>query len=376
MRLAFLYRRLAREGGTEADLYRTTGGLADRGHDVHLFCGDFRTPPPPGVHTHRVPLLRAGRVARLLSFAWAAPRAASQRAPWDVVIGFGRTARQDLIRCGGGTHLAYLETMRQSGARRPGLGPYHRAVLALEAAQYRPGRFRRVLAVSCRVRDEIVGGYRVASERVQVAYNGVDLQRFCPEQRAALGPSVRRDLGVPPDVRVVLAVGSGFRRKGVDALLRLWEEGAPADAWLVVVGDDERLSAYQRRAKQGSLRGRVMLAGPRAAVEQFYAAADAVVVPSLQEAFGNVVLEALAAGLPVVTSRRVGASELLTGPLADLMLDDPSDTDALRSRLTIALGPHRAELARSARQIAERYPWTEHFAQLEALLQATASATA
>jgi len=374
MRLAFLYRRLAREGGTEADLYRTTGGLAERGHEVHLFCGDFWTPPPPGVRPHPVRLLRAGRVARLLSFAWAAPRAAAREGPWDVVVGFGRTARQDLVRCGGGTHRAYLETMRRSGARRRGLGPYHRAVLALEAAQYRPGNFRRVLAVSRRVGEEIVAGYGVAMERVRVAYNGVDLQRFSPGQRTALGPSARRELGVPPDARLVLAVGSGFRRKGIDVLLRLWEEGAPAGAWLVVVGNDERLAAYRRKANQPSLRGRVVLAGPRPAAEQFYAAADAVVVPSLQEAFGNVVLEALAAGLPVVTSRRVGAGELLTGPLQELMVDDPSDTDALRKRLNVALGPDGAELSRAARQIAERHPWSEHFAQLEALLDATASA--
>ena len=62
MRLAFLHRRLGREGGTEADLYRTVSGLAERGHDVHLFCADVRAPAPPGVNVHRLRVVRAGAV--------------------------------------------------------------------------------------------------------------------------------------------------------------------------------------------------------------------------------------------------------------------------------------------------------------------------
>lgn len=375
MRLAFLYRRLGGAGGTEGDLYRTTAALAARGHDVHLFCAEPRAAPPPGVRLHRVRIVRAGRVVRLLSFAWAAPRAAARVGGWDVVVGFGRTPRQDLVRCGGGTHRAYLDSMRASGARGRSLGPYHRAVLALEAAQYRAGNFRRILAVSRRVRDEIASGYRVGAECIRVVYNGVDLQRFAPTHRPTLGAATRRDLGIPSDAPTVLAVGSGFRRKGVDALLRLWKQGPPAAACLVVVGSDERLPAYRRLARQPELQGRVIVAGPQPQIERYYAAADAVVVPSLQEAFGNVVLEALAAGVPVVTSARVGAAELLTGALRDLMVDDPCDILALRNRLETALGTHRDELCRAARGIAECYPWGQHFAEIETLLEETATAS-
>jgi UDP-glucose:(heptosyl)LPS alpha-1,3-glucosyltransferase len=374
MRLAFTYRRLAREGGTEADLYRTVAELAARRHEVHVFCGEIRCAPPRGVHVHRVRTVHAGRVARLLSFAWLAPRAVARSGRWDVVAGFGRTVRQDLVRCGGGTHRAYLETMRRSGARRRGLGLYHRAILALEAAQYRPGNFRRALAVSSRVRDEIVLGYGVAGDRVRVVYNGVDLARFHPRARAEIGPAVRQHLGLPAGEPVVLSVGSGFRRKGVDTLLRLWSDGPPADAHLVIVGGDERLGAYQRAAGAPALRHRVHVVGPQSAVEDFYAAADAVVVASLQEAFGNVVLESLAAGLPVVTSSRVGAAELLTGSLQDLVVDDPLDGAALRARLELALGPRGDELAAAARSLAERRPWAAHVADLEALLEETARA--
>ena len=374
MRLAFLYRRLASEGGTEGDLYRTVAELARRGHDVHVFCADVRTTAPPGVSARRVPVVHAGRLARLLSFAWVAPRMAAIAGPWDVVVGFGRTSRQDLIRCGGGTHRAYLDTMRASGARGSRLGPYHRAVLALEARQYRPGNFRRALAVSGRVKKEIVSGYSVPPELIRISYNGVDSVRFDVTRRPVLGQAVRGRFGLPADARLVLSVGSGFRRKGVDTLMRLWSDDPPTDAWLMVVGADERIGAYRRAATRPPLSRRVVLTGPQASVEEFYAAADAVVVASLQEAFGNVVLEALAAGLPVVTSTRVGAAELLTGCLRDLLVDDPRDVEALRGRLRLALGTRWGDFSREARRVAEERPWSEHFVEFESLLEETAAA--
>jgi UDP-glucose:(heptosyl)LPS alpha-1,3-glucosyltransferase len=263
--------------------------------------------------------------------------------------------------------------MRRFGARGAGLGAYHRAVLWLEAQQFRPERHRFVVAVSRRVGEEVQRGYGVAPERIRVLYNGVDLERFAPTRGAALRGETRRRLGIAPEAPVVVAVGSGFRRKGVDGLLEIWREEPPAGAHLVVVGGDERLAAYSRMTRNGALGGRVRFVGPQTAVEDFYAAADVAVVASLQEAFGNVVLEALACGLPVVTSEQVGAAELLGGTLRDLVIGRPDDVAALRERLVAALGPGRDERARLARQAAEAHPWSAHFAALERLLEETAA---
>jgi UDP-glucose:(heptosyl)LPS alpha-1,3-glucosyltransferase len=360
MRIAFMHRRLW-GGGTEADLCRLAGTLACRGHTVDVFCA-AGTAAVPGVTIRRVPTLPGGRVARLLSFALLAPRVVA-RERWDVVVGFGRTPRQDVVRCGGGTHRTYLARMEAAGLRRQGRGPYHRAILWLERRQFGPGGHRRVLAVSRRVRDEIVADYGVPPGRIAVIYNGVDLDRFHPRHRATLGPPLRRALGIPDGVPICAAIGSGFRRKGFDLLLDVWRAGPPAGAALLLVGDDERLAAYRRTAPAG-----VVVAGRRDDIEAVLAAADVVCVPSRQEAFGNVVLEACAAGVPVVTSRRAGAAELLDGPLASLVLEGPEDREDLRAALTRALGPERGELARAARARAEGLPWETHVARVETLL--------
>src|SRR3989454_12648833 len=149
MRIALMHRRLT-GGGTEADLRRMATGLAARGHDVHVFCAGAAA-DVSGATIRRVPVVRAGRLARLLSFAFAAPRAvAAER--WDVVVGFGRTPRQDIVRVGGGTHRSYLARMEAAGLRGGWRGPYHRAILRLEARAFAPGAYRRGLAASRRAR--------------------------------------------------------------------------------------------------------------------------------------------------------------------------------------------------------------------------------
>jgi len=341
MRVAFMHRQLS-DGGTEADLRRLAAGLAGRGHAVHVFCVR-PSEAPPGVTVRRVRILRGGRLVRLLSFAAAAPRAVS-REPWDVVVGFGRTPRQDVVRVGGGTHRSYLARMAGAGLRSRRLGPYHRAILWLEARQFTPGAYHRVLTVSALSAREIAQDYAVPSDRLAVVYNGVDGERFDPARRAALGPPVRRELGIPPETPLCAAIGSGFQRKGFDLLLALWRRSPPRDARLVLVGDDERLAAWRR-------------------------------LPSRQEAFGNVVLEACAAGVPVVTSRRAGAAELLDGALASLVVDDPEDLDALGHALETALGPEHDSLASAARRRAEALPWDAHVARVESLLQEVAHGT-
>jgi UDP-glucose:(heptosyl)LPS alpha-1,3-glucosyltransferase len=237
MRIAFMHRRLS-GGGTEADLRRMASGLAARGHALHLFVASGDA-PPPGVTVQRVGVVRAGRSARVLSFAVLAPRLVG-RSPFDVVVGFGRTLRQDVIRVGGGTHRRYLATRAAAGRDR-GRGLYQRLVRGLERRMFAPDGHRRVLAVSERVAGEVIRDYAVPRENVRVIYNGVDLERFHPRKRAHDGARLRAALGLG-DRPVCIAIGSGFARKGFDLLLDCWQAGPPAGAALVIVGNDQQLA--------------------------------------------------------------------------------------------------------------------------------------
>ena len=177
---------------------------------------------------------------------------------------------------------------------------------------------------------------------------------------------------IAADVPLCAAIGSGFVRKGFDLLLTLWRRSPPARAVLLLVGDDERLLQWRRQVDDPAFAGRVLVTGPRSDVEAVLAAADVVCVPSRQEAFGNVVLEACAAGVPVVTSRRTGAAELLDGDLARLVIDDAESLDALAAALEEALGSDRGRFGAEGRRLAEALPWDLHLDHVEALLEETA----
>ncbi|MSP38879.1 MAG: glycosyltransferase family 1 protein [Deltaproteobacteria bacterium] len=372
MKIALAHKRLDLKGGTERDLFKTAEGLRDHGHDVHLFCAEYGVAPPAGVTAHRVSVLGIGRTARLWSFARRAPRLIEQSG-CDVVIGFGRLIEQDILRCGGGTHRGFLARLGSEGsaARRlwQKVSLYHRTLLALERRQYAAPRLQAIIAVSTEVKCDILENYPVADERIAVLYNGVDLERFHPAKRRQYGAEVRARWQIPADAPLVLFVGSGFRRKGLDRLLALWSLPEFGKIYLLVVGSDARLASYQARA-EGIAPRRIIFAGRQDDIEKYFAAADVVALPALQEAFGNVVLEALASGLPVLVSRDVGAAEVLTRTLSGSVVDDLDDSVEFSGKLLALL--HRVgdpALGHAARKIAEDYSWQRHFDRLDELLQ-------
>jgi len=365
VKIALVHKRLEFRGGTEQVLYRTAVGLRDRGHEVHLFCGEFIIPPPEGVFKHRVSSFRWPRTARLLSFAVAAPRAV-ERYGCDVLLSFDRILRQDIFRSGGGPHRSFIKKMtaQSSMLRRLWyiISPYHRCALAVEKRQVASSGHNKIIAISMAGKREFIEEYEVPEEDIAIIYNGVDVERFHPQNRARYGNKTREKLGIPATADIVLFVGSGFRRKGADRLLQAWtEEGAP-DAYLVIVGNDVKLSRYRKIWNHS----RIRFAGPQSRVEEFYAAADVLVLPSVQEAFGNVVLEALASGVPVVICSAVGAAESLRGELCGGIVDDREGLEGLKTKIRWALDRERRPiLSQIAREVAEGHSWDSYLDQLE-----------
>jgi glycosyltransferase involved in cell wall biosynthesis len=165
---------------------------------------------------------------------------------------------------------------------------------------------------------------------------------------------------------VVLFVGTGFRRKGLDRLLRLWDSPEFAGIYLLIVGNDARLADYRQRWSGK----KVLFVGAQNAVEDYYAAADLFVLPSTQEAFGNAVLEAMASGLPVVTVPEVGAAEEIDGDLREGILVNRDDPEELKTRILRLLDPvRRAQLSESARKTAEKYSWPRYLDCIEGCLR-------
>src|SRR3989449_818587 len=273
------------------------------------------------------PLPSAVRVLALAALA----RVVVAGGGWDVVQSHERTLRQDIYRAGEGCHRAYLESI---GAARGRRSLFHRVVLGLERRVF--ATTPHIVAISRRGAAEIAGLYGVAGERLSIVYNGVDLERFHPRNRHAERRAARAEIGVAADAWTLLFVGSGFERKGlataVDALAVLSDRSSR----LIVVGKGS-IRSFRDRAVRLGVDGRITWLGPRPDIERWYAAADVVVLPSRYEPFGNVHLEAIASGVPVVASAAAGGAEAIVDGGSGAVVD-PRDAGAVATALPAGCG--------------------------------------
>lgn len=356
MRVAVIIERLwERGGGVEAAAFGLLRELGKRAINVTVFCRRAEEAPPQGVRLVELRVSARWQPLRLRAFS---KRAARATRDFDVVHAYSRTRHQDLYRTGGGSHADYMERVYAHPRLQRRLSPRHRAILGIEEAVFRdPNQL-----IQCNAKGtatKIIARYGTAPDRISVVYNGVDTERFHPEQRARMRDPMRHALGL--EGRAALFAGNGFRRKGLDvAIESLARSGSPAT--LLVAGADDP-GPYQRLAAACGVAERLRFLGRRSDVESLYAAADLLVLPTRYDAFANVCLEAMAAGLPVATTPTNGSSELITHGENGLVLgDDWSAAWALLEE------PERCdEFARAGRETAVRYTWSRHADEVLAL---------
>ena len=172
----------------------------------------------------------------------------------------------------------------------------------------RGGRYRRIVAISQRVREELKEYYQVPDERIVTIPNGINLERFNPGNASSRN-EVRQAFGLSADVPLVLFVGSRFRIKGLKFAISALAE-MNTNAVLLVVGDDTA-APFKQMAQQLGVGDRVIFAGARRDLPAIYAAADALLLPTSYETFALVCLEAMASGLPVLASPVGGIEDYL-----------------------------------------------------------------
>jgi UDP-glucose:(heptosyl)LPS alpha-1,3-glucosyltransferase len=370
VKIALLTRRFDPQGGgTERDLMVTAHYLLKAGHQVTAYASEIRG-ESGDFPVKRIGTLAPTRTGRLVAFALAAP-AAARRDGNDLVLSFARTVGADVLRSGGSAHASYVAAARRwrgriSAAAMP-LLPYHQAQMIIERLGFHSPRLKLVIAVSNLVRDDLLARFGLDPERVVTLYNGVDLKRFHPAESDTFRNRLRASLQLPARVPIVAFVGNGFGRKGlrflIEAMARLG-----SNARLAVIGVDRADRAYRELARRLGLGPRVNFVGARGDVETFFAAADAFAMPSLFEPFGNVVMEAMASGLPALTSAQSGVAELMPSAMERYVVPNPRDVADMSVRLHEMLEA-ADELRSLCRETAEQYSWDRHGDNLLGILR-------
>jgi UDP-glucose:(heptosyl)LPS alpha-1,3-glucosyltransferase len=310
MKLALIRRQFSATGGAELYLQRLLRALAERNHELHLFTESWEA-MPEGVTLHSIGI-SATRATRGLRFAEAVQnKLAGEK--FDCVFSLERTLKQDVYRAGDGVHRVWLERRRQFAPwwKKPfvGLGAFHRNVMALEAQTFNPKNTRRIIVNSEMVRREILEHFRFPAERIHLIRNGVDVSRFQNGKRA----ETRARFGMKDDEFLLLFAGSGWERKGLKFVLQAFDKlSSPGHCrHCAAHATRMKLLVVGKGRKPAFVPNGVIFSEPAGDLENFYAAADLFAFPPVYEPSANVIFEALAAGLPVITSVNNGAAEII-----------------------------------------------------------------
>ena len=324
--IGFLRRGYSPTGGVEAYLKGLAEGLRGEGHRVVLL-GTSEWPQSewPGGE-----ILRCKGTSLSEYSAEAMRQKLGSGIRFDLILSVEKVPGCDLYRTDEGLHAAWLE--QRSRYISPWarlfqrISPKHREKLRLEKRLFTPDATRRVISLSHKIGREIGEYYGYPQEQVTLIRNGVPIRSATTCEERALA---RRELSIPAEEKVVLFVGTGWERKGLRFAIGAVEALNDPKVSLLVAG-----SGSQKRYASPSVR---FLGGVRE-MTKVYDAADLFLFPTLFDPFPLATLEALSAGLPVITTAANGVSEIMTPGVHGEVVSEPSDIGSLASGLQKWLG--------------------------------------
>ncbi|MFZ4536218.1 glycosyltransferase family 4 protein [Propionivibrio sp.] len=319
IRIAVVRQRYNPYGGAERFVERALAALVREGAEVTLITRSWEGAPQEGfrqkICNPGYSRFTGGRTARDRSFTACAQREMAEGG-YDIVQSHERIPGCMIFRAGDGVHAAWLDhrARGQSAAARllARYSPFHRYILKQEAAMLASPALKAVICNSALVREEMQRYYGVTENKLVVIENGVDLKSYHPRLAAEWRERQRSALGLEADIPVFLYVGSGFERKGVPQLLAALAMMKSRQAQLVIVGSDRRQAVFERQARRLGLENRVHFVGPQQDVRPYYGMADSFVLPTRYDPMPNAALEAMACGLPIITSTTCGIATRVT----------------------------------------------------------------
>lgn len=336
-------------------------------HEVHVYAAEVHAQARPGVHLHPVPLRFPRAHVNDWDFFFRAGRRLRQQSFDLLHVHFPVWCPADVYTCHGIARMA-LRALRRFPPEAKLDVPTRRMLpwyVQIPLYTYVARNPRTLIAaVSRKAQLEAAEESGRRAEDIAVVPNAVDLQRFRPEAGARWRRDMRQRLGLADGQFVLLWVGNHLRHKGIRHALRTLEQ-LPPEAVLLAVGGDSPDSVPDLAASITRLQsaGRLKFCGVALDIEKYYAAADALLFPSLYESFGLVVLEAMAMGLPVVTARTVGfAEEAIRDGSNGFVVDQCWDSEAMAMRIRRLMSEAglAARVGEAAYLTAKRYGWDQY----------------
>lgn len=353
MRLAIVRRRYARFGGAERFIETTASALAAQAVEANIVSEAWHGAANPQLKYITVPSRGLTRHSALQNFQRNVAIIVG-RENFDLVQTHERLLTADIFRAGDGVHAAWVA--RQSAERgrwRAALMRFdamHRLVMETERRMARETDMVFV-ANSGLVAREIADWLGVPANRIRVIENGVDLHIYRPPS-ASERAAARRQFGIDDDAPVIAFVGSGFERKGVFQLVEALALPSCRHMRALIAGRDRKLENLRRQVETLGLADRVQVLGGIEGSLTIYQAADLFALPSLYDPLPNAALEALACGLPIVTTADTGVAEHIEAAAAGVVVT--RDPESIAAGMQAA-ATKRADMSANAAALSLRF---------------------
>ncbi len=374
MQIAFCLFKYFPYGGLQRDFLRIARAMAERGHRIRVYTLSWDGPGHEDFQLLRVPV-RALSHHRLYEKyeKWVHEHLAEN--PADVAVGFDKMAGLDVYYS---AECCYEEKMREE---RP---PWHRwtpryySFRRRERAVFSPAASTRILFLSEYTRQACLHRYGTPPGRTHLLPPGIDADRRRPaeEQAQAIRRELRRELHICKDEFLLLLVGSGFRTKGLDRALRALAalpDKLRVHTRLLVIGQDKNRH-YRRLARHLKIASGLQILSGRDDIPRFLLGADLLLHPARQENTGSVLLEAMMAGLPVITTDVCGYASHIKAANSGVALPSPFQQEALDAAIATALSNRekQREWQHNALRYAARTPMQGLVAEAVRCIEATA----
>lgn len=344
MKIALSFPGCHGRGGVERLLLETANFLAARGHEVHVYASEWDADAlHAGITCHRVRSATGPSLLRLMTYTRQCRVEMERFRPKPDVHGaFGVISPTGGVVNVQSVHRAWLDVSRRlrsfKGRFRQACNLSHPYILALERNYFGARNYTKLVAPTRQVKSDLMRWYDVPEEDIAIVRNGYAADRLNFNQSRQLRPKMRFELGYGESDTVVLFVANELERKGFGPLLRAIAALKNPRLHLLAVVGRVRPDSYAGEIRRLGLTNRVKFTGAKRDLAPYYAAADVFALPTQYEPWGLVIVEALACGTRVITSRLAGAAVAVGEGKTGELLDDPTDVNEIAEKLRHVCG--------------------------------------
>lgn len=346
MKIAFALFKYFPFGGMQRAFFRIAQKCHERGHEVFVFTMSWKGEIPSWIHLNIISSKGVSNHQKCQNFSESFSSIV-EKENFDLVVGFNRMPNLDVCYV---ADLCFKEGLSQKSFWHRAF-PRYRIFLRLEQAVFDPLSKTKILLVSEREKKIFQKHYDTASERFLVLSPGISRDRIRPANALFLRQEFRKMLEISDQETVLLSIASSFHTKGLDRIIRalayINHKLTHKKISLWVIGDDKK-TFYEKMAKQYGIISLVKFFEPTMDLIKFLVSADILVHPARKENTGNVLLEAIVAGLPVLTTEACGYAHYVETSGGGWVESEPFSQKKFNERLEWMLSLERLEVFQKA----------------------------